>query len=878
MRWILILFIFRSSFLFGQGTPILTIDDSKKEFIISQQHLDIFEDTTTELSINQVIERFDSKSSFQKGTPIHFNQHKGSAYWLRFNVLLNSQKDYNYLLESFAPHTEDFQLFIVNSKGEIKVKKTGINVGFYNREYLNKNLLMDIPLRKGKVQTFYIRIFSNNYSEFDFRIKSNNYFSYYSTNEYFFLGLYYGILLVMALYNFIVYLYLKEKVYLYYVFYVFCGILITLTDDGLGYQYLWFDYPKWNPIIGYHIAPSLLLVSFVFYARVFLDLKRLFPTQDKLIFQVLAGYFLYYLMELTILPETMQVRGAYLIPYLLVYYTAIKCFLSGYKSARLFIIGYSLIFISIIIIQLRANGTIDGNIFTVYAFNYGLILEVIVLSFGLADRVKILKKEKELANGLAEMHSLEREGLQELVSKQSEENFRFQQQTIQELEAKNRETQATKSMLIKILNEIPLKVFLKKYNGEFYVVNDSVAKFHNLSAEELIGKSDADFYDAKDAQEWLEAEHEIIAKGRQEYENEDNGRLLRTVKMPFYIDPLHETGLLGFQQDITEYIKEREKTQKEIIRQLEANNELKEKINKQLEENNLLQEKVNRELEQKVQERTAEVVKQTQELEAQSVKIEALYKEVTDSIQTAKIIQQSILPSDAAMKMFLPNMFVLYKPKDIVSGDFYWFYIKNNKIIIAAVDCTGHGVAGAFMSLIGYNLLNQIVKEKNTPNASEILNKLNQGVISSLHQDEAGSLSREGMDIALCIIDITNSKIQFSGANNPLYHIRGEELTVYKADKFSIGIQRGGKVAEFTNQEIGYLKGDQIYLFSDGYAGQIGGEEGDQKFMLPRFRELLLSIRHLPMDEQSAALETAIEEWKNGQEQLDDILVMGIRF
>ena len=228
--------------------------------------------------------------------------------------------------------------------------------------------------------------------------------------------------------------------------------------------------------------------------------------------------------------------------------------------------------------------------------------------------------------------------------------------------------------------------------------------------------------------------------------------------------------------------------------------------------------------------------------------------------------------------MFLPNIFVLYKPKDIVSGDFYWFYVKNNKIIIAAVDCTGHGVAGAFMSLIGYNLLNQIMKEKTNNSAADILNKLNEDVIRSLHQDEAGSLSREGMDIALCIIDLNNSNLQFSGANNPLYHIRGEEMTVIKADKYSIGIQRGGKVAQFTNQEIEFQRGDLIYLFSDGYAGQVGGEDGTQKFMLPRFRELLISVSKLSMAEQHQALDYAIEDWKKGQEQLDDILVMGIRF
>ncbi|MBY0427266.1 MAG: hypothetical protein K2Q22_16645, partial [Cytophagales bacterium] len=348
-----------------------------------------------------------------------------------------------------------------------------------------------------------------------------------------------------------------------------CAILSTLTDDGLGYQYLWFDYPTLNPIIGYHLAPSLLMISFVLYSKIFLNLRENFQRLNQIINWVVIGYFIYYLSELIFLPESLQFRWAYVIPYLTVYIVAIQCFIHGFKAARFFIVGYTVIFISIVIIQMRATGAIEGNIFTVYIFNYGLILEVIALSFGLADRVKILKGEKEVAQNEIKVKYEENNQLQEKVNKQLEEHNKFQERTIKELELKNQELNDTKSMLVKILNQVPLKVFLKKYNGEFYVVNDSVAKFHNLTVEELIGKSDKDFYNAHDAAEWLEAEHQIIKNGKQEYENEDNGRLLRTVKMPFYIDTLKETGLLGLQQDITEYIKEREMTQKEIIRQLE---------------------------------------------------------------------------------------------------------------------------------------------------------------------------------------------------------------------------------------------------------------------------------------------------------------------
>jgi serine phosphatase RsbU (regulator of sigma subunit)/CHASE3 domain sensor protein len=280
-------------------------------------------------------------------------------------------------------------------------------------------------------------------------------------------------------------------------------------------------------------------------------------------------------------------------------------------------------------------------------------------------------------------------------------------------------------------------------------------------------------------------------------------------------------------------------------------------------------------LEQKVEERTAEVVRQKEEIERQRVKLERLYNELTDSIKYAKRIQESILPPETLIKKELPESFVLFKPKDIVSGDFYWMEKVNEKVYFAAVDCTGHGVPGAFMSIVGSNLLNQIVKQESDP--GEILNKLSKGIKDTLHQGIEEGSSKDGMDIAFCVYDKKTKILQYAGAYNPLYIVRDGQLTEIKADKFPIGgalLDNDSK--SYTSHSIQLYKGDAIYIFSDGYADQFGGEKG-KKFMVKQFRQLLLSIQNMSMEEQKTYLNNTIEAWRGKHEQVDDILIIGMR-
>ena len=269
-----------------------------------------------------------------------------------------------------------------------------------------------------------------------------------------------------------------------------------------------------------------------------------------------------------------------------------------------------------------------------------------------------------------------------------------------------------------------------------------------------------------------------------------------------------------------------------------------------------------------IRERTAEIREKKEEIEEKN-------KDIMDSIQYAQRIQEALLtPGDYIDKLF-PERFILFKPRDIVSGDYYWMTEVNKKIICVAADCTGHGVPGAFMSMLGMAFLNEIIGKGKSIHANEILNDLRTMVISSLRQTGQTGENQDGMDLALYILDPEKMKLEYAGANNPLFLYRDNELFITKADKMPIGISSLADES-FTNHVIDVKKGDLLYTFSDGYPDQFGGPK-EKKFMIKNFKQLLANNLHKPMDEQKKVLEETLNEWMANTEQVDDILVIGVK-
>ena len=258
------------------------------------------------------------------------------------------------------------------------------------------------------------------------------------------------------------------------------------------------------------------------------------------------------------------------------------------------------------------------------------------------------------------------------------------------------------------------------------------------------------------------------------------------------------------------------------------------------------------------------------------LEIEIKNKDISDSIEYALQIQQARLPHVASIQNCFPEFFALYLPRDIVSGDFYWFTeTENGKKIFAVSDCTGHGIPGAFMSMMGIDGLNYAILEKRIESSSQILNHVNKFIIESLKQDLDTTKNRDGMDTAICIFEKDLSSVRYSGANRPLWLIRDQELIQYSPDKMSIGGNNYSDY-EFTEVTIPLQKGDSIYLFSDGYPDQFGGER-NKKFMTKNLKQLLLQITHLSSKEQEEALQSNLQSWKGALPQIDDIILVGIK-
>jgi len=270
---------------------------------------------------------------------------------------------------------------------------------------------------------------------------------------------------------------------------------------------------------------------------------------------------------------------------------------------------------------------------------------------------------------------------------------------------------------------------------------------------------------------------------------------------------------------------------------------------------------------------------QKEEIKAQSEMVIQRNEEITDSLNYAMKIQSAVLPPEQYFHEILNDVFIYFKPRDIVSGDFYWIKQVNQYVILAAADCTGHGVPGAFMSMLGMSYLNEIVHRREITQANQVLNELRREIRNSLRQHGQPEESKDGIDMALCVIDEKNRVLQYSGANNPLYLIRdkngGPQLLEYKPDQMPLGYYQG-RFKAFKNNNVQLEFGDVFYLFSDGFMDQKGGEEG-KKFLSKNFKRLLMEIYEEPMQDQQMILDATFSDWKGDNPQVDDVLVIGVR-
>jgi serine phosphatase RsbU (regulator of sigma subunit) len=269
------------------------------------------------------------------------------------------------------------------------------------------------------------------------------------------------------------------------------------------------------------------------------------------------------------------------------------------------------------------------------------------------------------------------------------------------------------------------------------------------------------------------------------------------------------------------------------------------------------------------------VGEQTRELEVANTEIGQKQKSIMDSIRYARIIQSSLLPGEESLNRMVTDHFILFKPRDTAGGNFYWVHQGDKHIYVAAADCTGHGVPGAFMSMLGMALLSKIVSKKPEVDPELLLNTLRDQIIETLHQIGAPGSSMDSMDMVISKYSPDRKKLQFAGAGNPLYLLRGGELTEYKTEPMPVSIH--GVMNPFSGREISIEPGDAVYMFSDGYADQFGGP-GGKKFKHSEFKKLIVSNADKSMKQQGAELDSSFERWKGDLDQIEDVVVIGLKF
>jgi hypothetical protein len=480
--------------LFAQNTIHLS---SQQTVSLSTNDIFIFEDSTNLItSINVISSGLDSL--FRKVPNNKFYSEKlNTNYWLRFR-LKNTSDSKDWLFEFPDPHISEIHFFRPNEAGIMdSVKTVGFSYPFYNKEYKHKNYIFKVYLPKDSLRTFYVLLNTENYAGFTCYVREEKSFTNYALTEYILLGFYYGVLIIMAIYNLFLYFNTKDRVYIYYVVYALCCALNSFSEDGLGFQYIWPNYPILNQFVSF-FTPALLLTAFVFYSFSFLNLKDKANGYSKIIIIIYFLYLLVFLTERLVFNSQRIYQFIFVIPFLLIYLASFKIYLNGEKSARFFILAYTMIIISFVIYLFRVFDLIPNGfgLFAVYSFNLGFLIEVLILSIALGDRIRIERNlsdifQQQVLEQLIENESLknkliselkEKELIQEEVNKELESKVSVRTKDLQNKTDELSVFNSNLSKLVEDLNQMNIKLDIDNWQLKQKVQEEVKAR---LSDEEL---------------------------------------------------------------------------------------------------------------------------------------------------------------------------------------------------------------------------------------------------------------------------------------------------------------------------------------------------------------------------------------------------------
>lgn len=448
--WSFLIWLTSLPALAQEAQPIL-LTDTTQYLMVQGRQMAIFEDSSNTFTLEKILNT--TGLPFEVYQDLPDNQypiiaHDYSTYWIKLTFKTTGINNKRWIFENMDPHIEHFEVYVPKPNGGFVELQAGFSRPFRVRDYHHKNFIIDLPV-DSSATVVYIKAKSRIKDPFLFKVQTGQFYAFYSLREYYFLGLFYGIMLIMALYNLLLFFMIRERVYLYYVFYVCTGILVTLLEDGLGFQFIWPDYPVINWKIGTWAIP-LMLLSFYFYSRAFLEIPKQLPRLNQLLTGLIA---LFILLSILNAWEIISLGGIplFVFPFLCIYLASILAYRKGYKPARFFIIAYSFMMISILLLLLRMNGiTFWSDLFTIYSFNIGLVFETVILSLALGDKVRIIKTERE-------REALARSETQQKLILQLQENEKLKDKVNRELEEKVKERTAEleeQTELVQKLNAI----------------------------------------------------------------------------------------------------------------------------------------------------------------------------------------------------------------------------------------------------------------------------------------------------------------------------------------------------------------------------------------------------------------------------------------
>jgi PAS domain S-box-containing protein len=853
-----LLFIFFLSIialrLHAQGIVVVNENTSDKQTINLSGNLFYLIDSLDAFSFNQIL-RPDFENRFTQSASSTFLYKKNNySQWYKLSVLNNSAVEQHLVLSINNPLINNITFF---SQNDSSYYHTGLNHNYHQRAVNFKNYLFNITLAPGEQALYSFKISGQLFPTYIPITLSSKAFVEKQLTRYAFLqGAFYCMVILLVILLLLLWLTEKNKSYLFLLFILVYLTLFILWRNGLLFQYVFPNAPHYYPFIRKTLfALGLFLIAvFQWYYFNIAKSKPLLRKAFRIYFIATIAYVLFQ----HIIPNyEFYQYGIYVVTISLVLISLlnIRQALKNKKPLIKPIILMVLVLLADAVLQLFFKFSIKGFTFIdiqltsfTAVFMFGTIFWIFILKFR-SFRTELVEMKKNLEH-LVEKRTFQINSQKDELKSQHEELL-LQKETLQ---SQREELRAQKELLeIKNLELAKLSLVASKTDNLIYIFNpDGELDWFNSSYSHTLGITYDDYKQRDERLNILEIStnnnirHVLNTCLRQKivvsYETKmvdenNNEKWYQTTLTPILDQRENVKHLIAIDTDITklkQYEDELEQQQKDAEHQ-----------------KNL-------------------AVNRKEELEERQI-------EIYDSIRYAKRIQTAIMPKVKQIQRDFYDSFVLFLPKDIVSGDFYWYHRINNKYFIAAVDCTGHGVPGAFMSIIGTYLLNSIIIHNGITDPAEILRQLNRKIKIALKTDNHSQTS-DGMDLALVVIDKTEKTLEFSSALRPMYLFNGGNFIEVKGDKTPITSSISGtSIASFTNHRYSFNEGDLFYIFSDGIIDQFGGKVG-KKFLTKRFKQLLFEINPLSMKEQKDIIKRAFDEWKGEYEQVDDVLVMGVRF